>query len=49
MESIEINIDEKDREIAIELKDVYFQYNNISEPTIRDLSFKVIFLNITPL
>ena len=38
---IEINIDEKDREIAIELKDVYFQYNKISEPTIRDLSFKV--------
>lgn len=37
----EINIDEKDREIAIELKDVYFQYNKISEPTIRDLSFKV--------
>ena len=36
-----INIDEKDREIAIELKDVYFQYNKISEPTIRDLSFKV--------
>ena len=37
----EININEKDREIAIELKDVYFQYNKISEPTIRDLSFKV--------
>lgn len=37
----EINIGEKDREIAIELKDVYFQYNKISEPTIRDLSFKV--------
>ena len=37
----EINIDKKDREIAIELKDVYFQYNKISEPTIRDLSFKV--------
>lgn len=37
----EINIDEKDREIAIELKDIYFQYNKISEPTIRDLSFKV--------
>lgn len=37
----EINIYEKDREIAIELKDVYFQYNKISEPTIRDLSFKV--------
>ena len=37
----EINIDEKDRDIAIELKDVYFQYNKISEPTIRDLSFKV--------
>ena len=37
----EINIDEKDREIAIELKDVYFQYNKTSEPTIRDLSFKV--------
>ena len=37
----EINIDEKDRKIAIELKDVYFQYNKISEPTIRDLSFKV--------
>ena len=37
----EINIDEKDREIAIELKDVYFQYNKISEPTIRDLSFNV--------
>ena len=37
----EINIDEKDREIAIELKDVYFQYTKISEPTIRDLSFKV--------
>ena len=37
----EINIDVKDREIAIELKDVYFQYNKISEPTIRDLSFKV--------
>ena len=37
----EINIDEKDREIAIELKDVYLQYNKISEPTIRDLSFKV--------
>ena len=37
----EINIDEKDREIAIELKYVYFQYNKISEPTIRDLSFKV--------
>ena len=37
----EINIDEKDREIAIELKDVYFQYNKISDPTIRDLSFKV--------
>ena len=37
----EINIDEKDREIAIELKDVYFQYNKISVPTIRDLSFKV--------
>lgn len=38
---IEINISKKDREIAIELKDVYFQYNEISEPTIRDLSFKV--------
>ena len=38
---IEINISKKDREIAIELKDVYFQYNKISEPTIRDLSFKV--------
>lgn len=37
----EINISKKDREIAIELKDVYFQYNKISEPTIRDLSFKV--------
>lgn len=37
----EIKIGEKDREIAIELKDVYFQYNKISEPTIRDLSFKV--------
>ena len=37
----EINIDEKDREIAIELKDVYFQYTKTSEPTIRDLSFKV--------
>lgn len=37
----EINIDEKDREIAIELKDVYFQYNKTSEPIIRDLSFKV--------
>ena len=37
----EINIAKKDREIAIELKDVYFQYNKISEPTIRDLSFKV--------
>ena len=36
-----INISKKDREIAIELKDVYFQYNKISEPTIRDLSFKV--------
>ena len=37
----EINISKKNREIAIELKDVYFQYNKISEPTIRDLSFKV--------
>ena len=37
----EINIGEKDREIAIELKDVYFQYTKTSEPTIRDLSFKV--------
>ena len=36
-----INISKKDREIAIELKDVYFQYNKTSEPTIRDLSFKV--------
>lgn len=37
----EINISKKDREIAIELKDVYFQYTKTSEPTIRDLSFKV--------
>lgn len=37
----ESNVDEKDREIAIELKDVYFQYTKTSEPTIRDLSFKV--------
>lgn len=35
------NLDEKDKEIAIELKDVYFQYSKTSEPTIRDLSFKV--------
>lgn len=28
-------------EVAIELKDVYFQYSKTSEPTIRNLSFKV--------
>ena len=40
-ESVAKDILDYKKEVAIELKDVFFQYSKTSEPTIRNLSFKV--------